>query len=103
MSGRPTWTQAIGGDVQGGNRLLLRTRQVSAKDQPGQLTLKVRYVRSTMHLAHCCRQPGQGTRSDVQGKDLKRELAEREALHYQELLKTDPEKGCFTLPFFFSF
>ncbi|CBZ53823.1 conserved hypothetical protein [Neospora caninum Liverpool] len=38
---RPTWHQALGGEHQGGNRLVA-TQKVSAKDQPGNLTLKTR-------------------------------------------------------------
>lgn len=39
---RPTWHNALGGDSQGGNRLLKPTAKRSARDQPGELRLKSR-------------------------------------------------------------
>ena len=34
---RTTWRAAIGGDGQGGNRVIIPTRQFSALDLPGHL------------------------------------------------------------------
>jgi protein CWC15 len=39
---KPTWRPAIGGEEQGGNRMLVPTRQYSAKDLPGMLHMKKR-------------------------------------------------------------
>lgn len=39
---RPTYHSAVGGSEQGGNKVLVPTRQYSAKDLPGQTVLKER-------------------------------------------------------------
>eukprot|EP00916_Digyalum_oweni_P014096 GHVL01023102.1.p1 GENE.GHVL01023102.1~~GHVL01023102.1.p1 ORF type:complete len:194 (+),score=39.28 GHVL01023102.1:73-654(+) len=39
---RPTWAPAVGGNGQGGNRMLAPTTKLHSKDQPGQTTLKSR-------------------------------------------------------------
>ena len=41
---RPTWAPAKGGEGQGGMRVYAPTRQMSAKDQAAQMTLKFRCV-----------------------------------------------------------
>lgn len=65
---RPTWNPAKGGNEQGGFRLNVPTAKVSARDMPGHLTLKERGR-------------GQGAPEDLEGRDLKRELEEKEQKH----------------------
>ncbi len=55
---RPTWAPAKGGEEQGGNRMYVPSRMSSAKDQPGQLTMKFR-------------QGGQASAADILGRDLR--------------------------------
>jgi len=66
-AGRPTFRPAMGaeGRNQSGNKLYVPTLQTSARDIRAHTQLKVR-------------QPGQQTQSEVKGRDLKRELEERE-------------------------
>lgn len=40
---RPTWNSAKGGSEQGGNVLIQPSRNYSAKDLPGHLSLKTRH------------------------------------------------------------
>ncbi|KAK9831535.1 hypothetical protein WJX81_006631 [Elliptochloris bilobata] len=68
---RPTWAPAKGGEGQGGMRVYAPSRQMSAKDQAGQTTLKFR-------------QPGQAAPSDVRHRDLLAELEEKERKHFRE-------------------
>jgi len=39
---RPTWNSAVGGSEQGGNRMVVPTRQYSSRDLPGEMTMKAR-------------------------------------------------------------
>ena len=55
---RPTWAPAKGGEEQGGNRMYVPSRMTSAKDQPGQLTMKFR-------------QEGQASAADILRRDLR--------------------------------
>jgi protein CWC15 len=64
---RPTWYPATGGRDQGGNRVLVQTRQYSSKDLPG-------------HTAVKYRKTGQGTAEEVKSIDLKKELIDKEKL-----------------------
>lgn len=68
---RPTWAPAIGGEEQGGNRMFVASKMLSAKDLPAHKTLKLR-------------QPGQASSADVAKKDLRAELEEKERKHYVE-------------------
>ncbi|KAK9853930.1 hypothetical protein WJX84_008316 [Apatococcus fuscideae] len=68
---RPTWAPAKGGEEQGGNRMYVPSRMASAKDQPGQLTLKFR-------------QEGQASAADIAKRDLRIELEEKESKHFRE-------------------
>jgi len=72
---RPTWNPAKGGNEQGGFRLNVPSAKVSARDLPGHLTLKERGR-------------GQGTAEELQTRDLKRELEEKEQ-RYRKRAKTD--------------
>ncbi|EME26711.1 uncharacterized protein Gasu_57140 [Galdieria sulphuraria] len=65
---RPTWNPAKGGNEQGGFRLNVPSAKVSARDMPGHLHLKERGK-------------GQGAPEDLEGRDLKRELEEKEQQH----------------------
>ena len=63
---RPTFKSSIGGANQGGNKLYQPTKQFSSRDLPGHLSLKTR-------------RPGQGTIKEVNKRDFKKELLEKEA------------------------
>lgn len=62
---RPTYNPSRGSNNQGGNLLYNPSQQYSSKDLPGNLTLKKRHM-------------GQGSVRDVNKKDFKKELLERE-------------------------
>ncbi|CAG9467143.1 unnamed protein product [Pedinophyceae sp. YPF-701] len=69
----PTVVTAKGSEEQGGNRMYAPSRMQSARDLPGQLTMK--------------------RRADLEGlveKDLKTELAEKERKHFREKLLDKP-------------
>lgn len=69
---RPTWNPARGGETQGGFRVVAPTAKYSSRDMPGHLKMKLRNI-------------GQAAPTEVAKRDLKRELAEREAKHYKKL------------------
>ena len=62
---KPTWAPAMGGESQGGNSMLVPTRQYSAKDLPGMLHMKVRHS-------------GQGSTSEQSKINFKEQLKKRE-------------------------
>eukprot|EP01017_Pseudomicrothorax_dubius_P015126 TRINITY_DN1756_c0_g3_i1.p1 TRINITY_DN1756_c0_g3~~TRINITY_DN1756_c0_g3_i1.p1 ORF type:complete len:247 (-),score=73.56 TRINITY_DN1756_c0_g3_i1:73-813(-) len=62
---RPTWKASVGGSEQGGNRMVVPSRQYSSRDLPGQLTLKERRT-------------GQGRLEETSAIDFKAELQARE-------------------------
>lgn len=72
---RPTWYPATGGRDQGGNRVLVQTRQYSSKDLPG-------------HTAVKYRKTGQGTAEEVKNIDLKKALIDKERLAKDNQLGT---------------
>jgi hypothetical protein len=72
ISGRPTWTPAIGAKDQGGNRVLVPSLQVSVKDQKAHTKLKFRF-----HFVDFS-QAGQDSAADMQDRDLRAELEEKE-------------------------
>lgn len=76
---RPTWAPAKGGEEQGGNRLFVASRQVSAKNQPGHLKLKFRQL-------------GQSTADELQSRDLKGELELKEAKHFAKGIDFEAER-----------
>jgi len=59
---RPTWKPIQGGSEQGGNRIVVPTRQYSSKDLPGHTVLKTRKL-------------GQGTSQETAGVNFKHQLA----------------------------
>eukprot|EP01090_Pellita_catalonica_P010842 TRINITY_DN2228_c0_g1_i1.p1 TRINITY_DN2228_c0_g1~~TRINITY_DN2228_c0_g1_i1.p1 ORF type:complete len:227 (+),score=59.36 TRINITY_DN2228_c0_g1_i1:11-691(+) len=65
---RPTFDPAVGGNNQGGNRLIAPTKNVPTRSLPAHTVLKVR-------------QPGQGTSTEIEKKDLKAELLRKEREH----------------------
>ena len=71
---RPTFHAAIGGKEQGGGRYIAGVTRVHVHDLAGQLHLKTRAA-------------GQGSSSDLRGRDFRAELAEREAKHLKTLGK----------------
>lgn len=60
---RPTYNAAVGGSEQGGNKILVPSRQYSAKELPGQLSMKERPP------------------ENFSKKDFKKELLEKETLY----------------------
>ena len=62
---RPTWHPVTGGKDQGGNRVLVQSKQFPSKDLPGHTTLKYRKI-------------GQGDAEEVKKIDFKEELLRRE-------------------------
>lgn len=62
---RPTYNPTKGGNIQGGNKLYYPTQQYSSKDLPSNLQVKTR-------------RPGQGTIKEVNKKNFKQELFQRE-------------------------
>lgn len=71
---RPTWHPTVGGKDQGGNRVLVPSKQYSSKDLPGHTVLKYR-------------QPGQGTSEELSKKDFKQELLNKEKKYFKEKYK----------------
>lgn len=83
---RPTFDPAKGGTSRGEKSLSSLSKQYSARDLPGHLRLKIRYLFMIMHIIFVTlsclfyRQSGQGTSGDLKHKDFRRELEEREGL-----------------------
>ena len=68
---RPTWNSVKGGQQQGGNVLTVPSRMYSAKDLPGYMKMSKR-------------QPGQDDPEELQNKDFKAELLEKESVYFQK-------------------
>ncbi|XP_020113335.1 protein CWC15 homolog isoform X2 [Ananas comosus] len=66
---RPTWAPAKGGNEQGGARIFGPSQKASSRDQAAHTTLKPR-------------KEGQGTQDELQKRNLREELEERERRHY---------------------
>ncbi|KVI02372.1 hypothetical protein Ccrd_019365 [Cynara cardunculus var. scolymus] len=66
---RPTWAPAKGGNEQGGARIFGPSQKYSSRDIAAHTTLKPR-------------KEGQDTQDEVQRRDLKEELEERERRHF---------------------
>lgn len=77
---RPTWHPTVGGKDQGGNRVLVPSKQYSSKDLPGHTVLKYR-------------QPGQGTSEELSKKDFKQELLNKEKNYFKEKYKEIDDSG----------
>ncbi|KAF8822402.1 Cwf15/Cwc15 cell cycle control protein [Cardiosporidium cionae] len=65
---RPTWFNAVGGDNQGGNRLVSTTK-VAARDLKSHMTLKTR-------------QFGQGNVEELSKKDFRQDLSDKERKYF---------------------
>ncbi|PQQ20319.1 protein CWC15 homolog [Prunus yedoensis var. nudiflora] len=66
---RPTWAPAKGGNEQGGTRIFGPSQKYSSRDMAAHTTLKPR-------------KEGQDTLDELQKKNLREELEERERKHY---------------------
>uniref|UniRef100_A0A7S3RAR0 Cwf15/Cwc15 cell cycle control protein n=1 Tax=Dunaliella tertiolecta TaxID=3047 RepID=A0A7S3RAR0_DUNTE len=66
---RPTWAPAVGGEEQGGARWYAPSKQQSVHNMPGHTKLKFR-------------QEGQAAPSELQKKDLRAQIEERERMHF---------------------
>ncbi|BBH04415.1 Cwf15 / Cwc15 cell cycle control family protein [Prunus dulcis] len=66
---RPTWAPAKGGNEQGGTRIFGPSQKYSSRDMAAHTTLKPR-------------KEGQDTQDELQKKNLREELEERERKHY---------------------
>eukprot|EP01066_Platyproteum_vivax_P015594 Platyproteum_vivax@DN6873_c0_g1_i1.p1 len=62
---RPTWTPAVGGEQQGGSRIIAPTSKLMDRDLPGQQTLKLRQI-------------GQGAQVELRTIDFKAALEKKE-------------------------
>ncbi|KMS94473.1 hypothetical protein BVRB_021060, partial [Beta vulgaris subsp. vulgaris] len=72
---KPTYHPAVGSANQGGYRYRTPRLQFSSKDMPGQTRLKYRQL-------------GQNSVEEMLERDLYSELEEREAIHHEEIIKT---------------
>ncbi|CAN6483422.1 unnamed protein product [Victoria cruziana] len=66
---RPTWAPAKGGNEQGGTRIFGPSQKYSSRDLASHTTLKPR-------------KEGQGTQEEIQKRNLREELEERERRHF---------------------
>ncbi|CAG9328595.1 unnamed protein product [Blepharisma stoltei] len=71
---RPTWNAVQGGKDQGGNRILVPSRQYSSKDLPGHTILKER-------------KKGQGNPEELKSVDFKAQLLQKEKEYFLEKSK----------------
>ncbi|XP_031495598.1 uncharacterized protein LOC116261117 [Nymphaea colorata] len=74
---RPTWAPAKGGNEQGGTRIFGPSQKYSSRDLASHTTLKPR-------------KEGQGTQDEIQKRNLREELEERERRHF-----SSKDKGFF--------
>jgi len=77
---KPTWHPAVGGGAQGGYRYHAPRLQFSSRDMAAHTKLKIR-------------QPGQSAPDEVEARDLKAELRDREAKHQKKLVEEKSRKG----------
>lgn len=73
---RPTYNAAVGGSEQGGNKILVPSRQYSAKELPGQLSMKER------------------PQTDFSKNDFRKELLEKETVYknVKNAMSTNPNQ-----------
>ena len=93
---RPTWNAAVGQSNQGGWQSHV-TKQYGARELPSHTRLKFRYVNimNMMWMGQTkilISQVGQGTANEVELRDLKQELEEKER-KYEENKKKEAESG----------
>ncbi|KAL2483687.1 Cwf15/Cwc15 cell cycle control family protein [Forsythia ovata] len=77
---RPTWAPAKGGNEQGGTRIFGPSQKYSSRDIASHTTLKPR-------------REGQDTQDEVQRRNLRDELGERERRHFSSKEDRDRRKG----------
>ncbi|KAM7499026.1 hypothetical protein LguiA_023440 [Lonicera macranthoides] len=77
---RPTWAPAKGGNEQGGTRIFGPSQKYSSRDIAAHTTLKPR-------------KEGQDTQDELQKRDLREELEERERRHFSSKEDRDRRKG----------
>ncbi|PIA61934.1 hypothetical protein AQUCO_00200136v1 [Aquilegia coerulea] len=77
---RPTWAPAKGGNEQGGTRIFGPSQKYSSRDIASHTTLKPR-------------KEGQDTQDEVQKRNLREELEERERRHFSSRDDRDRRKG----------
>lgn len=81
---RPTFEPARGGTGKGEQDLSKHSKQYSSRDLPGHTKLKYRYLKIILKFFLVFanflifRQHGQDNADDLKGKDLKKELEEKE-------------------------
>ncbi|CAA2953680.1 protein CWC15 homolog [Olea europaea var. sylvestris] len=77
---RPTWAPAKGGNEQGGTRIFGPSQKYSSRDIASHTTLKPR-------------KEGQDTQDELQRRNLRDELEERERRHFSSREDRDRRKG----------
>jgi protein CWC15 len=77
---RPTWAPAKGGNEQGGTRIFGPSQKYSSRDIAAHTTLKPR-------------KEGQDTQDELQKRNLREELEDRERRHYSSKEDRDRRKG----------
>ncbi|KAF5187360.1 Cwc15 like [Thalictrum thalictroides] len=77
---RPTWAPAKGGNEQGGTRIFGPSQKYSSRDIASHTTLKPR-------------KEGQDTQDEVQKRNLREELEDREKRHFSSRDDRDRRKG----------
>ncbi|XP_042005159.1 protein CWC15 homolog A-like [Salvia splendens] len=77
---RPTWAPAKGGNEQGGTRIFGPSQKYSSRDIAAHTTLKPR-------------KEGQDTQDEVQRRNLREELEDRERRHFSSKEDRDRRKG----------
>ncbi|KAG6405234.1 hypothetical protein SASPL_132820 [Salvia splendens] len=77
---RPTWAPAKGGNEQGGTRIFGPSQKYSSRDIAAHTTLKPR-------------KEGQDTQEEVQRRNLRDELEDRERRHFSSKEDRDHRKG----------
>lgn len=77
---RPTWAPAKGGNEQGGTRIFGPSQKYSSRDMAAHTTLKPR-------------KEGQDTQDEVQRRNLREELEDRERRHFSSKEDRDRRKG----------
>lgn len=77
---RPTWAPAKGGNEQGGTRIFGPSQKYSSRDMAAHTSLKPR-------------KEGQDTQDEVQRRNLREELEDRERRHFSSKEDRDRRKG----------
>ncbi|KAL7088139.1 hypothetical protein ABFS82_13G156200 [Erythranthe guttata] len=80
---RPTWAPAKGGNEQGGARIFGPSQKYSSRDIAAHTTLKPRF----------CRREGQDTQDELQRRNLRDELEDRERRHFSSKEDRERRKG----------